>query len=86
MLFVLIRRARSGKDLEDVLVGVSRRREVTDVRLRQMSAKFLGEIRAERIRGFAEIALVDRLAGMQTRRQHVLPEVLLRNIKELLAI
>jgi len=48
--------------------------------LQQMSTKFLGEIRAERIRGFlvAEIAFVNCLARMQTRRQHVLAEILLR--------
>jgi len=47
--------------------------------LQEMSTKFLGEIRAERICRFlvAEIAFVNRLARMQIRGQHVLPEILL---------
>lgn len=45
-----------------------------------MSTKFLGEIRAERIRLFfllllAKVALVDRLTRMQIRRQYVFPKI-----------
>lgn len=76
-----VRAGGNGEDLEDVLGRVMRRREVLDVRLQQMSAQLLGEIRAKRIRprfSLAKVALVDRLTWMQIRRQHVLPEILLR--------